>query len=249
MDTTHNDMLEQIKKILLMSQLNGFAGEDAVNAALAAQRLVADNAAAQRKPPAYVRVTAEDRAIIKTGMEETRLASVGATWTSEWNSSLAAAVAPNFRCEYYFGRSQKADECRPRKVVRFFGQKTDALAAKLVYEHLLQAATKCGNAFVQTHTYELDGQVGDGASQAELFNTWVHGFIEGVKDRLDQQAWELSIYVPQMVQRAYAKISQDFASVPIREVRRTNDQAVLNAGRSCSRAGLGASKPAHRLNA
>lgn len=249
MDTAYNNTLEQIKRILLMSQINGLAGEDAVNAALAAQRLVADNAAAQRKPPAYVAVAAEDRSIIKTGTEETKLASVGATWTSEWNSSMAAAVAPNFRCEYYFDRVQKVGDHSSRKVVRFFGQKTDALASRLVYEHLIKAATKCGNEFAQTRAYELNGQVEDGVSQAEVFNTWVYAFIEGVKGQLDQQAWELSIYVPQVVQRAYARISQDFVSVPKRKARRVNDKVTLNAGRNCGRAALGNSRPSYRLNA
>ena len=250
MHTIHDDMLERIKKILLAAEINGIMGTGVVDAALAAQSLVADNAAANRKPPAYVVAAAgSERSIVKANPEGTRLASVGAAWTSAWNTELAAALAPNFRCEYYFDSVQKEGDRRPRKVVRFFGQKADASAAKLVYDYLVKVVNQRGGSFARARQKELKAQTGRAVSQAALVNTWAHAFIEGIKSELDQQAWELGIYVPQLVQRTYTRISQDFVYAPMQQTKMENDQAALNAGRTCGRISAGQAGPRLRLKA
>lgn len=175
-------IIDKIKKVLELSRNNPSEAE-AQAAALKAQKLMAQ-----------YHITIEqvdDVQDIENIVEETVKVGGG----KKWKYRLASIVANNFRCRtFYYGSNW----------VVFYGYKTDAEIAASVFKYLF----KVGNRAADTYYHQLRwdaldrGEYFDGRGIANSFLT---GYMRGIKDALDKQCTALMIVVPPEVEESYTE--------------------------------------------
>ena len=214
---------EKIDKLLSVTEENGATEQEAITAALKAQKLMTkldipltNNAGASSDPIGDP--------ITQVAIPKQR----------NWQLGLASVIAKNFRCYRY--QEKRWDALKGRNVnhIVFYGHSQDAEAARIVFEHLCAAAKRLGNAYVRNRRKELVAQTGGKVSQSIIFNTWINAFIEGVRSELERQSQELMIVIPCDVQRSYRRFSAGFKTFRTATVV-LDDCATRNAGRSAGR--------------
>lgn len=217
-------LLERIKKLLSITEENGASEQEAISAALMAQRLMAKLNISERDLTDSIEETSKDP-----------IEGSAAIKRHEWHLALARTIAKNFRCLHYI--SGHTDPYTGRRVsdIVFYGHSQDAEAAKLVYERLCVVAKRLGNAYARKRRRELEAQSVGRISQASIFNTWINAFIDGVGAELERQSQELMIVVPSDVKHSYRILTRDFVSYTPRNVHRLDDCTTKNAGRSAGR--------------
>ena len=112
-------------------------------------------------------------------------------WDLSWRGSLASVLASNFRCRvWYKGKS-----------VVFMGHSTDARIAKEVFEYaytfVLKASTSAYNKYYNA-----------GLPTKGVTNSYVKGFISGLKRKLGEQSTALMIVVPPDVNEKYDEMTK-----------------------------------------
>lgn len=139
----------------------------------------------------------------------------------KWRFALSTVVSENFRCEcFWTGNSY----------VSFFGHKTDAAAAKEVYKFLFNMGNKLGKREVRRMSDER------GITE-DVYNTFVAGFIIGLRQKFNEQCIALAIIESEEVKEEYKKFSKDFKkgsdkSFNYRKGLNNTLQNGINAGRS-----------------
>lgn len=102
---------------------------------------------------------------------------------------LAVIIARNFRCKTILMYN---------KQVAFFGHSQDAKVAKSAFEYAYHFAKKKG-----------DHEVGEARRRCEetknVFNSYVSGFISGIRNKLDAQCQALVLVVPEDVNTAFGE--------------------------------------------
>lgn len=169
------DIIEKIKKCLRLSRNNPSA-EEAETAALMAQRLIA------KYHVGVVELqdeTDEEESIKKVGVE------VGLG--KAWKYRLARAVSDNFRCRYFLSGEQ---------TIFFYGYKTDAEVAKEVFTFLFQTGHQLARKMVNAEYYRTHYTKG-------IYNSFVTGYVAGVKSKLSEQCLALMIVTPPEVNHLY----------------------------------------------
>ena len=130
---------------------------------------------------------------------EEKVAYVNEVCSSKWNMGfrkpLAVIIAQNFRCETYLRGSGGS--------VVFFGHATDARIAKEVFEYAYQFAMKEGNR-VYNKNYQL------GRPTQGVFNSYVSGFLSGLKTKLGEQSTALMVVTPPDVKSTFEDMSKGF---------------------------------------
>lgn len=191
-------IIEKIRKCLALAS-NNPSEEEAKAAALQAQKLLAK-----------YNISMTDVEELEQEVEE--IVEV-ATWFSDivkgvaraWKYDLAYIVASNFRCKHFFyGKS----------AVVFYGHKTDAEAASEVYKYLFGMGDKLANRV----TYRVLRQYhkrGESAQVSGIYNSWVKGFLSGLREGFDKQCTALMIVVPEDVKAAYTEKSKSFRHMNI----------------------------------
>ena len=130
---------------------------------------------------------------------EEKVAYVNEVCSSKWNMGfrkpLAAIIAQNFRCETYLMGSGGS--------VVFFGHATDARIAREVFEYAYvfgcREASKAYN-----RNYQM------GKPTKGVFNSYVNGFLIGLKTKLGEQSTALMVVTPADVKEAYKNMSKEF---------------------------------------
>lgn len=129
--------------------------------------------------------------------EEEKKSYVHETCESKWNMSfrkpLANIIADNFRCETYLHGGS----------VVFFGHATDARVAREVFEFAYSFAMKEGN-----RCYNKNYQMG--RNTQGVFNSYVRGFLNGLKQKLGEQSVALMVVTPPDVKEKFEEITADF---------------------------------------
>lgn len=119
--------------------------------------------------------------------------------TSKWNMGfrkpLANIIAQNFRCEVYLRGNGGS--------VVFFGHSTDARIAKEVFEFAYSFALKEGNR-CYNKCYQM------GRETKGVFNSYVRGFLAGLKQKLGEQSRALIVVTPKDVKDKFADMSKSF---------------------------------------
>lgn len=132
---------------------------------------------------------------------EEKVAYVNEVCSSKWNMGfrkpLAVIIAQNFRCETYLRGNGGS--------VVFFGHATDARIAKEVFEYAYQFAMKEGN-----RMYNKNYQMG--RPTQGVFNSYVRGFLAGLKTKLDEQSTALMVVTPPDVKSTFEDMSKGFKS-------------------------------------
>lgn len=199
-----DSIIERIKKLLAMTEHAGCTQAEAVQAALLAQKLIADNDVAASE----LHESSDDEPI-------EHVASEAATKFRNWGKFLAVDVANAFRCKAYNGHTVLS---RYRQPV-FMGHAADARAAALVFDRLYAVGCELGDAerrrvreekrrrYAEQGAPEWwakDAAADAGASAYESF-TW--GFLDGVKTELEKQSVALMIVTPRDVIEEYESMA------------------------------------------
>lgn len=171
---SNEKIVERIKKLLSLAG-NNPSEEEASAAMLKAQELMAKYG---------VELSLDETA----DEEEISIQQCNVGTGKAWKSRLASIVADNFKCKTF---------CYGKQTFCFYGHETDAKIAKEVFEYLLNLGHK--NAMKARAEIKKERGVGDGA-----YNSYVLGFLAGIKTKLDEQSTALMIVVPVDVKEQYA---------------------------------------------
>lgn len=186
MSQSRDKIISRVKKLLALANDNSSQSE-AIEAALAAQRLIAQ-------------YEVEDFEINEAAEEISEVASSPYSGKA-WRYILANIVADNFRCKAYtHNASQKSTPSRPLHRQIFLGYKTDATAALLVFEKLIEIA--------ETKACEIAKEVKAkfGTSKG-VKNTFLVGFCYGVKLELEKQSQALMLVTPGLVKSKFESLN------------------------------------------
>lgn len=113
-----------------------------------------------------------------------------------WKFSLAHLIGDNFRCEHYFSGGYKW--------LRFMGHSSDVAIANEMFVFLY----KIGN----RNALRLERQVRKQAGSAiGVYQSYVQGFVQGLKEKLDEQCRALMLVIPDDVKLAYEEKRKGFA--------------------------------------
>ena len=171
----NENIIAKIKKLLALAANNPSA-EEAKSAALKAQEWLAEY---------HIDVSqVENLDLDKVEEIEDRTVEVPA---KKWKYQLCTIVAKNFRCAVHtLGSAQ----------IVFFGHKTDVEIASETFKYLFRLGDKLANRevkFAKAARRPYEG----------LYNTFVSGFCQGLKDAFAEQSTALMIVVPEDVKEAH----------------------------------------------
>lgn len=188
------DVIGRVRKLLAVSMENGSSENESIQAALMAQRLIAE----------YDIRKDEIHGDGRDGLCECA-SDVSSNRTVAVN--LAHVVADNFRCMTYFRLMASR-----KRVAVFYGYETDARAAQLTYEMLYRTMNRLANraARLQKRLYGRS----DGA-----YNSFAVGFLRGVSEELAIQTQALMLVTPQAVRDGFEEVTRGFAGRTARAIR------------------------------
>ena len=144
-----------------------------------------------------------------------------------WKTRLAHVIARNFCCKYYL-----INHGRGKSDVVFYGYKKDAIIALEVFTFLYES----GNKFAVRY---YNKRKKDGFNTKGLMNTYLLGFVAGIKDVLDKQCKALMIVIPKEVEDSYTEMSKDFGTSHT-TVRTIRDDQVWSDGHYDGKAAMSA---------
>lgn len=167
--------IEIVKKLLTTANDKGATEHEAMTAALKAQEIMAKY---------NINIAdIED----ESGSEEIVDYAVDVGKGNKWKYSLAAVIANNFCCKTYVSGSQ---------MIFFYGYKKHAEVAKEVFTFLYNTGNQLANRFYA----ELYNR---GESTKGVKNTFLLGYLTGIKSVLEKQCVALALVVPQEVNKAF----------------------------------------------
>lgn len=195
-------IIEKIKKLLVMTEENGASENEAMIAALKAQKLMAE----------YNLNIAD----IETKDEHTTIVeeSFDCGNGDKWKYRLANIIAGNFRCKTYFINKSH---------IVFYGYKSDAKIALDVFKFLFNT----GNKLADRCYYEY---YKNGENTRGVKNTFLAGFCEGINDVLGKQCVALMIVTPKDVEDSFADKTKNFKTIQNR-MSINNDKRAFEKGR------------------
>lgn len=204
-------IIEKIKKLLEMTEANGASENEAMIAALKAQKLMAEYNIDM------IDIQDEHKATDEIG-EETVDISDNGHQVSKWKGRLASIIATNFRCKVYLHGS---------KAVVFYGCKTDAKIAGDVFKFLFKTGGKLANKY-----YNLCRK--EGKSTRGVLNAYLVGYCQGIADVLEKQCVALMIITPPEVEAGWKEKSKHFRTTN-NTLRISADERAYEYGRSDGR--------------
>ena len=176
------EVLEKVKKLLALSDKSKNTSEAEAEAALLkAHELMAKYAITMDE-------VAEEKVTYAHEVCESK-------WNMGFRKPLAVIIAQNFRCETYLLGNGGS--------VVFFGHATDARIAKEVFEYTYQFAMRQGTRIYNKH-YQMNKPT------RGVFNSYVRGFLAGLKAKLEEQSAALMVVTPPDVKEAFKNMTKDF---------------------------------------
>lgn len=181
-DTKREAIIAKIKKLFALAE-NNPSEKEALAAALKAQKLIADNDVT--KDELHVDEEA-DQTVSDIATESQRYA--------KWTLSFAAVIAENFRCKSYrCGRHYNGVVYYSH---HFMGYETDAIAARTTFE----ALRTIGEQLASQKASECRRLYGTARG---VKNSFLTGFMNGVRSELEKQSQELMLVCPTPVKMEY----------------------------------------------
>lgn len=186
MNENRRMLVDKVRALLARTTENGCTAAEATAAALAAQKIIVANDITDRE-------INEGR-----GREEDITEVVSAPFTRSWGVSLTTVIATSLRCRTYFNSTKG----KKRKTAVFYGYESDAAAAALLFERLYEVGCRLANEHVREYRraypweYSYDG----------LSNSFLLGFLRGIKDELERQSRALMVVTPREVNEGYEEI-------------------------------------------
>lgn len=199
-------IIEKIRKLLEMTEENGASENEAMVAALKAQKLMAE-----------YNITIADIDTKQSGqsiVEESFNCGKG----DKWKFRLANIIARNFCCTVYFINKTH---------VVFYGYEKDAKIAVDVFKFLFNTGNKLADRCY--YDYYKRGENTRGVKNAYLI-----GFCEGINEVLGKQCTALMIVVPKEVKESFEEKSKSW-NVIQSNLTRANDGRAYEKGRTDGR--------------
>ena len=204
-------IIAKIRKLLEMTQENGASENEAMIAALKAQKLMAEY---------NLEITDVEGELDSKEMIN---AEVDCKNGDKWKYRLASIIARNFCCKVSFMNKRYAV---------FFGYKQHAEVAQQVFKFLFEN----GNKFADRIYYDYYKK---GMPTRGVKNTYLVGFCQGIEDVLAKQCTALMLVVPKEVEEKFSEKMKDskiiHSRLSIAQDRRAYDRGV-NEGRSLANA-------------
>lgn len=179
-------MIEVVKKLVALSQ-NNPSQEEAIAAALKAQELMVKYSIEEKD--LGTKITEENIEAVSFNFK----GNINDCDNHSWKFHLAVIIAKNFRCETFV--------CG-KHIIKFFGYKSDAELAKEVFVSLYKVGDKLGRKEKCIVKKTRGTTVG-------VYNSFVLGFLNGLKSALDAQCTALMVVVPKEVKEDYDKITEN----------------------------------------
>ena len=140
-----------------------------------------------------------------------------------WKTRLAVVIARNFCCKYYL-----ISHGRGNMDVVFYGYKKDATIALEVFTFLYESGNKFAVRYYNQCKKNYENTKG-------VMNTYLQGFVAGIKDVLDKQCTALMIVVPKEVEDSFTEMTKDFGHKSTK-LNTTYDPKAYDTGRSDGKA-------------
>ena len=202
-DTKMNQIADKIQKLLALAG-NNPSETEAKAALLKAQALMAKYNVDMEAAQTGEKITYE---LVETKVKAHR-----------FNNSLGTILANAFACRIIIlGATNK---------IAFFGRSDNAKAVASAMDFAFKVMVKGGNKATRDNGI-LPGHQG----AAHYYNSYVLGFLHGIKSALDAQTVALAVVVPQDVNDAFSKKFPN-----LRQIRSSNTKAAF--GRSAYEAGM-----------
>lgn len=174
-------IIEKIRKALALSVNNPSEGEGKT-AALMAQKLMAKyHISMEQVNIKEAEEISEKRVIAGNG--------------NKWKYTLAYIIAENFRCKIFTIGSD---------TLCFYGYDTDAEIASMTFEALFKIGNKGANNYYQNKRNEAQRN-GEYFYGKGLKNSFLAGYLEGIRGELEKQSVALMVITPDEVKEAYNK--------------------------------------------
>lgn len=192
-------IIAKIKKVLELSK-NNPSEEEAKSAALKAQRLMAEYHISMSEVEAVEDIDSIVEKSVKIGTG------------NKWKYTLAGIIAKNFRCKhFYYGKSS----------VVFYGHEVDAEIAAETFKFLFETGNKAAISFYNKLRNEAVryGKFFDGTG---IKNSFLIGYLEGIKEELEKQCTALMIVVPKEVEEGYSERTKECHKMQLSGLRATS---------------------------
>ena len=213
-------LIERIKKLLAVTEQRGATEQEAIQAALMAQKLMAEY----------------DVNDFELGGDSEPIEESMTKRGRAWKAILAQVVAENFRCKFFTRMNYTSITALKRTAhCVFYGYKHDAEAARIVYERLASVGHKQALKHAKKREEELMRQGNWGVQRKWLYDDFVTAYIEGVESVLEKQSQALMIVCPPKVNDAYTELSKNFTKGRPVKFTRYGDSASREAGRQAGR--------------
>lgn len=206
-------IIDKIRKLLEMTTENGCSENEAMVAALKAQKLMAEY------DIDIVDVKSDIKSMTEEISEEKVDTTLNGNFSTKWKIQLASVIAANFRCKVYtIGTS----------MVVFYGHKSDAKIASDVFKFLFITGTKLG----AKHYRETKKA---GKSTRGAATTYLLGFCKGIEEVLGKQCRALMIVTSPEVEEGWLERSKYFGRKTTR-YNQSYDRDSYERGRTDGRA-------------
>lgn len=197
-------IIDKIKKLLALSE-NNPSKEEAISAALMAQKLMAKYRIHEDETLDEIK---EEDLIDSVFTDQKQNSSLHA-----WRKQLAVIIARNFCCKCYM---------RGKDVV-FRGYKQDAEIAMNAYLYLYTIGDKLGS---KAYNESL---VNTGSGKG-VYNSFVMGFLKGVDEGLSVQCTALMLIIPQAVEDEWKTFAANFRHGSTKSIN-VADATIYNRGK------------------
>ena len=192
MDSERQNIIEKILKLMAKTVDRGATEAEAISAALAAQKMMNDYNIEQSE------LHWTEELIVDKECE------IGSK--TSFYGSLAATIAPNFRCKVYAEKDFKG-----KNHVHFYGYEQDVDIVMITFTHLFTL----GNRLANRKCREIRKTYG---TSEGVYNNFAAGFIGGVQTELEKQSKALLIITPKEVED---KFIEDFSGDKFKKGRAT----------------------------
>lgn len=176
-------ILERIKKLMALADDRGATEAEAMAAALVTQKLIAE-------------YDVEDWELHSKDAEP-MVEKLSDKVSRRWRWHLAETIGPAFRCRHFENSSWNTEKSRWEKQMSFFGYETDARAAALTFNTLYRIGNRLAHRFSK-------------GRRAGTYNSYILGYVNGIKSELEKQTQALMIVVPPKVNEAYEEFAAGF---------------------------------------
>ncbi len=184
---TDKDIIIKIKKVLALST-NNPSVEEGQTAMLLAQKMMMEN-----------NITMSDVSVSEIQTKEAIDQIVSSDSRSPWwYQGLASIIVKNFKCFMYISRN-RIDRTTS---IKFVGIKNDVETARHVYLYAIEVLSYNCKKYMNKNK--------DRISTNGIKNQYILGFLQGLKDKFEEQvknnSWGLVIMKDPVVEEAHAKL-------------------------------------------